>query len=246
MYGLAYTYTGYPMVREARARIAAGQIGRVRKVLVEYLQGWLAFATEGEENKQAAWRLDSSKAGLGGCIGDIGVHAFNLAEFITGDRISEINPMLYAIVPGRTLDDDCTSMLRFASGATGVLSASQVALGESNALTIRIYGETGAIEWRQETPDRLKLAAPDCGATILRGGMAGVSDAAQAASRLPSGHPEGYLEAFANIYRDMAQRLRGTPTPLQQTIVEGVRSMRFVTSAVRGNGAGWVSLESEG
>lgn len=242
-YALTYTYTGYPMVREARARILGGEIGRVRKIVAEYFQGWLAAPIEREGQKQASWRVDPKRAGPGGCIGDIGVHAFNLAEFMTGARVVEMNPQLYSVVDGREVDDDCTILTRYDSGATGSISASQIAAGERNALSIRIYGEKGAVTWRQEQPDHLVLIAADGTQTILWGGTAPLGDTARAASRLPSGHPEGYFEAFANLYRDMARTLRGQDAPLLPTIDEGVRSMAFVATAVTHNGAGWTALK---
>lgn len=241
-YGVTYTYTGYPLIREARARIAAGEIGKLRKVVVEYFQGWLAKPIEREGQKQASWRVDPKRAGVGGCIGDIGVHAFNLAEFVTGDRVEAISPQLYAVVEGRQIDDDCTILTRFRSGATGLIAASQIATGERNGLTLRVYGDAGAITWRQETPDRLFLSDPDGTTKILWGGTPVLGSDAQWASRLPAGHPEGYLEAFANLYRDMALRLRGEEAPLLPTIDDGVRSMAFVAAAVEGNGAGWRAL----
>lgn len=241
-YGLTYTYTGYPMIRDARARVAAGEIGRVRKVVVEYFQGWLSQPIEREGNKQASWRLDPERSGLGGCIGDIGVHAFNLAEFVTGDRVTAISPQLDSVVDGRRVDDDCTILTRFAGGASGIVAASQIALGERNGLSLRIYGESGALRWRQETPDLSELLAPDGSMTTVWGGTGAVGPDGQLASRLPGGHPEGYLEAFANLYRDMARRVRGEDAALLPTIADGVRSMAFVETAIRGNGLGWADL----
>lgn len=241
-YALTYTYTGYPMVREARARLAAGEIGRVRKVVVEYFQGWLSEPIERDGNKQAAWRVDPERSGMGGCIGDIGVHAFNLAEFVTGDRITEINAQLYSVVEGREIDDDCTVLARFAGGASGIVAASQIAVGERNGLTLRIYGESGAIRWRQETPDRLELLVANGSMTTLWGGTDAIGADGKRASRLPGGHPEGYFEAFANLYRDMAHKVRGGDAPLLPTIDDGVRSMAFVEAAIRGNGQGWLDV----
>lgn len=241
-YALTYTYTGYPMVREARARVAAGAIGRVRKVVVEYFQGWLAKPIERKGHKQAAWRVDPERSGLGGCIGDIGVHAFNLAEFVSGDRVCAINPQLYAIVDGRKIDDDCTILTRFAGGGSGIVAASQIAVGERNGLTLRLYGETGGLRWRQEAPDRLELLASDGTMTTLWGGTAAIGADGQSASRLPGGHPEGYFEAFANLYCDMARKVRGDATPLLPTIEDGVRSMAFVEASIRGNGLGWADF----
>lgn len=241
-YRLTFTYTGYPMVREARARIAAGEIGRVRKVVVEYFQGWLADRVEETGSKQAAWRVDPAQAGLGGCIGDIGVHAFNIAEFVTGESVCAINSDLAAVVDGRALDDDCTVLLRFAGGTRGILAASQIATGERNNLRLRVFGETGNIAWSHEACDRLTLT--DTGGSIrtLFAGSGAVGPAAVAAARLPAGHPEGYLEAFANLYRDFAGLLGGDAAPQLPGIGEGLRSMAFVETAVRCNGMGWTEL----
>jgi predicted dehydrogenase len=208
LYGLTYTYTGYPLVKEARARIAAGELGNVRKVVVEYPQGWLADRQEDVGNKQAAWRLDPAQAGISSCMGDIGVHAANLAEYVSGVEIAEICSDLTAFVPGRTLDDDGAVLLRFNNGARGVLSASQVSVGEENALSIRVYGEKGGLEWRQHEPNTLWLKWPDRPTQILRAGGPYLSDLAAANTRTPMGHPEGYMEAFANLYLAFAARIR--------------------------------------
>ncbi|WP_326522992.1 Gfo/Idh/MocA family protein [Sphingomonas sp.] len=242
-YGLTFTYTGYPMVREARARIAAGEIGRVRKVIVEYLQGWLSQPIEADGDRQAVWRVDPSRAGIGGCIGDIGVHAFNLAEFVTGDAVAELDADLAAVVPGRALDDDATVLLRFRGGARGIMIASQVATGERNNLRLRIFGERGGIDWCHETADRLALTDADGSIRTIWGGSAAIGGDARAVSRLPAGHPEGYLEAFANIYRDFARRMRGEDAPLLPGVDAGVRAMAFVETAVRANQAGWMELD---
>ncbi|QGP81357.1 gfo/Idh/MocA family oxidoreductase [Sphingobium sp. CAP-1] len=241
-YGLTFTYTGYPMIREARARIAAGAIGRVRKVVAEYFQGWLSDPIEQGGNKQAGWRTDPKQSGQGGCIGDIGVHAFNLAEFVVGDAVEQVNADLAAVVPGRALDDDMTVLLRFAGGARGVVGASQIACGERNHLTLRIYGETGAIRWSHEAADRLTITDADGSDRTLWAGSGHVGAAAARAVRVPAGHPEGYLEAFANLYRDFADHLAGKEAPLLPGIAEGLRSMRFVSACVEGNGKGWVEL----
>ena len=241
LYGLTFTYTGYPLVREMRERIASGAIGALRKVVVEYPQGWLAREAEG---KQAEWRLDPERAGAGGCIGDIGVHAFNLAEFVTGQRVSEVLPDLAAVVPGRALDDDCTVLLRFENGMRGVLLASQIEVGELNGLRIRVYGEDGGMVWQQETPNTVTWHKIDGTTQLLRAGDASLSNAAQSRTRTPGGHPEGYLEAFANIYRDFAAALRGEDAPMLPGLEEGMRSMLFIDTCVRANaaGAGWTDL----
>jgi predicted dehydrogenase len=240
-YGLTYTYSGYPLVREARARIAAGALGTIRKVLVEYPQGWLAGPATG---KQAEWRLDPTRAGLGGCIADIGSHAFHLAEFVTGLRVTRLLADLGAVVAGRTLDDDCQVLLRFDNGARGCLLASQIMLGERNGLRLRVYGDAGALDWRQEDANRLTLHHLDGRTEIVQAGDATLGEAARAASRTPGGHPEGYLEAFANLYRDFARQLRGEPGSLVPGIADGVRGMAFITTAVTASrdDAGWVDL----
>lgn len=231
-YALSYTYSGYPLVREARERIAAGELGRVRKVVVEYPQGWLAGKAEG---KQAEWRVDPASAGAGGCIGDIGVHAFQLAEFVTGLKVTSILPDLAAVVPGRALDDDCTVLLRFENGARGVLLASQIEVGERNGLRIRCYGDKGGLVWKQEEPNALTLLHGDGRTEILQAGDAHLGPAATSRTRTPGGHPEGYLEAFANLYRDFAAMLRGEDAPLLPGIADGLRGMAFIDTAVRAN-----------
>ncbi|WP_422058157.1 Gfo/Idh/MocA family protein [Sphingomonas sp.] len=240
-YGLTYTYSGYPLVREARARIAAGAIGMVRKVVVEYPQGWLAGPAEG---KQAEWRVDPARSGAGGCIGDIGVHAFQLAEFVTGLRVTRLLADLAAVVPGRALDDDCAILLRFDNRARGVLLASQIEVGELNGLRIRVYGDKGGLVWRQETPNDLTLHSIHGRTEIVRAGDAALGADARARSRTPGGHPEGYLEAFANLYRDFAAQLRGEVAPLLPDAAEGLRGMAFIETAVTASRdeAGWVDL----
>ncbi|MFM2370804.1 MAG: hypothetical protein RIS85_526 [Pseudomonadota bacterium] len=241
-FGVTYTYSGYPLVREARARIAAGQIGTIRKVVVEYPQGWLAGEAVG---KQAEWRVDPAKAGLGGCIGDIGVHAFQLAEFVTGLRVTEMLADLGAVVPGRLLDDDCTILLRFDNGARGVLLASQIEVGELNGLRIRAYGDKGGIVWKQEVPNTLTLHSLDGRTEIIHAGGSQLGPDAASRTRTPAGHPEGYLEAFANLYRDFAALVRGEAAPLLPGIADGVRGMTFIDTAVSASRAkaGWIKLE---
>jgi predicted dehydrogenase len=246
-YALSYSYSGYPMVRQARVMIAAGAIGPVRKVVAEYLQGWLAEPIEAGGNKQADWRTQPEKSGLGGAISDIGVHAFHLAEFVTGLEVQTLCADLTAMVDGRTLDDDASVLLHFNNGARGVLLASQVAVGEANGLSLRIYGTRGALIWRQENPNRLEHRQLDGRIEVLTAGLEGLSSLAMHATRLPAGHPEGYLEAFANLYRDFARRLRGEAVQTLPGIGDGLRSMLFVERAVvasRGR-LGWVSLNEE-
>lgn len=242
LYGLTYTYSGYPLVREARARVAAGALGAIRKAVVEYPQGWLAGAAAG---KQAEWRVDPAQAGDGGAIADIGVHAFHLAEFVTGLRVTRLLADLASVVPGRTLDDDCQLLLRFEGGARGVLLASQIMLGERNALRLRVYGDKGGLDWAQESPNRLLLHHADGRTEIVQAGDAGLGAEARRATRTPGGHPEGYLEAFANLYRDFARQLRGEPGSLLPGIADGLRGMALVDLAVTASRAeaGWIDFE---
>lgn len=240
-YALTHTYSGYPLVREARARIAAGALGNIRKIVVEYPQGWLAGAAEG---KQAEWRTDPARSGPGGCIGDIGTHAFQLAEFVSGQQVSHLLADLAAVVPGRPVDDDCTVLLRFENGARGVLLASQIEVGEMNGLRIRVYGEKGGLLWKQEVPNTLTIHSIDGRTEIVHAGGAQLGADAMARTRTPTGHPEGYLEAFANLYRDFAATLRGEPAPLLPGIEDALRGMTFVDTAVTASkaGASWVPL----
>jgi predicted dehydrogenase len=240
LYGLTHTYTGYPLVKEARARVAAGELGTIRKVVVEYPQGWLAEREEDKGNKQAAWRLDPKQAGVSSCMGDIGVHAANLAEYVSGVAISAICSDLTAFVPARTLDDDGAVLLRFDNGARGVLLASQISVGEENALSIRVYGEKGGLEWHQQEPNTLWLKWPERPTQMLRTGGPYLSDVATANTRTPMGHPEGYLEAFANIYLAFAGQIRDLESGETNTargtdcpgINEAVRGMTFIELAV--------------
>jgi predicted dehydrogenase len=245
LYALTYTYTGYPMVRAARALCAAGRLGAIRKILVEYIQGWLARPLERQGDKQAAWRADPARAGLGGCIGDIGVHAFNLAEFVSGQKVTSLSADLASLVPGRALDDDCSVLLRFDGGGRGALHASQIAAGSRNGLRLRIWGEKGGLDWSHEQPDRLTLDWPDEPSQVLHAASSYLPRMAAFASRLPAGHPEGYIEAFATIYRDFADAIADgciAPSSPLPTIAQGVRGMAFIDAAVTGNGAGWIAL----
>lgn len=238
---ITYTYSGYPLVREARARVAAGALGSIRKIVVSYSQGWLAGS---EQGKQAAWRVDPARAGPGGCVADIGVHAFQLAEFVTGLKVAEILSDLGSVVPGRALDDDCSILLRFENGARGVLLASQVEVGERNGLKIRVYGDKGGLIWRQELPNSLTFHTLDGRSEIVHAGGSQLGPDAQARTRIPGGHPEGYLEAFANLYRDFAALLRGERAPLLPDISQGVRGMTFIATAVAASRdrSGWTPL----
>jgi predicted dehydrogenase len=240
---LTHTYSGYPMVKQARAMVTGGALGKIRKVWVEYPQGWLSKLSEREGNAQAAWRTDPKKSGKAGAMGDIGTHAAHLAEYVTGSQITHLCADLNAMVEGRILDDDGNVLLRMSNGARGVLMASQVAAGEENALKIRIYGEKGGIEWAQHEPNTLLVKWLDQPTQILRaGGNYGdrLSSFATSNCRTPGGHPEGYLEAFANIYRNFAQTLSAridgtTPTPEMldfPNTQDGLRGMAFIDNVV--------------
>jgi predicted dehydrogenase len=238
-YGLTHTYAGYALVREARAICAAGQLGKIRKIAVEYLQGWLAKPIETSGQKQAAWRSDPAQSGLGGCIGDIGVHAFHLVEYVTGLKVVGLNASLLSVVPGRELDDDCTALLRMGNDAQGLLMTSQIAAGEGNGLRLRVYGENGSLDWRQEDPNRLRVKWADGPEEIRHAAGSYLSGDARAVTRLPGGHPEGYLEAFAVLYREFAdvliawQKSRKSELPSTLPGIEaGVRGMRFIDRAV--------------
>ncbi len=203
-YALTHTYAGYPLVREARSICASGELGVIRKVLVEYLQGWLTSPIEQTGQKQAAWRIDPVRNGPGGAIGDIGTHAFHLAEYITGIDVTAMHATLRSVVPTRKVDDDCTALLKLANGASGVLAVSQIAAGEGNGLRIRVYGERASLHWAQEEPNRLWIKHADGPEEIRHAAGSYLSADARAVTRLPGGHPEGYLEAFAVLYREFA------------------------------------------
>jgi len=245
---LTHTYSGYPMVKQAKAMIGDGALGNIRKVVVEYPQGWLSRLSEREGNAQAAWRTDPTKSGKSGSMGDIGTHAAHLAEYVTGLRITELCADLSTLVEGRLLDDDGNVLLRFDNGARGVLVASQISAGEENALRIRVYGEKGGIEWAQEDPNNLIVKLLDQPRQYIRTGNAyqapyTLSKFATHNTRIPAGHPEGLLEAFANIYRNfvltVSAKLNGeTPTPEMldfPQVDEGVRGMAFIDQVVASN-----------
>lgn len=240
LYGLTHTYTGYPLVKEARARVASGSLGEIRKIVVEYPQGWLADRQEDADNKQASWRLDPAQAGVSSCMGDIGVHAANLAEYVSGLKITAICSDLTSFVSGRTLDDDGAVLLRFENDARGILHASQISVGEENALSIRIYGEKGGLEWRQQEPNTLWLKWADRPTEMLRSGGGYLGQLASANTRTPMGHPEGYLEAFANIYLAFAGQIRAReagslPSARARDcpgINDAIRGMTFIELAV--------------
>ncbi|USU02685.1 Gfo/Idh/MocA family oxidoreductase [Pseudomonas siliginis] len=238
IYGLAHTYLGYAMVWQAREMVASGVLGHVRKVIVEYPQGWLSTDVAGQGNKQAGWRDDPAQSGIGGCIGDIGTHAFSLAEFVAGQSIQFISAMLGSHVEGRQLDDDVAMLFKMSDGASGVLLASQVCAGEENPLKIRVYGDKGGLEWRQEEPASLIHRPLNEPMRILRSGVGQpwLCDAASQRMRLPAGHPEGYLEAMANLYGDLAeaivQDVEGHQAPGIPGIETGLRGMAFIETAI--------------
>jgi len=241
VFALTHTYTGYPMVKEAKHLIASGTLGKIRKVYVEYPQGWLSTFVEGTGSKQASWRTDPTKSGAGGAIGDIGTHAANLAEYITGSDITEICALLNTYVKGRLLDDDSTMLLKFENGSTGTLMATQVAAGEENNINIRVYGEKGGLEWKQEDQNTLVLKWLDKPKQILRAGAGYLSDIAKLNTRTPSGHPEGYLEAFANIYMSFARAVRDYKPGKKVNsakydfpdVEDGVKGMAFVDTVIK-------------
>jgi len=252
LYGLTHNYTGYPLVKQAREMVAAGKLGKIRKVVAEYPQGWLATRLEAGDQKQAAWRTDPKRSGAAGCIGDIGTHAENLAEYITGLEIDELCADLTAFVDGRLLDDDGNILLRFKGGAKGVLHASQISVGEENNLSIRVYGEKGGLEWHQKEPNTLLVKWLDEPMQVYRTGQGYLGAAAAANTRTPPAHPEGYLEAFANIYRNFAHHIRAlktgeTPDALvtdYPKIDDGIRGMAFIEATVKSskNGAVWTKM----
>ncbi len=238
---LTHTYSGYPAVKEARERLKRGELGEIRKIYVEYPQGWLSAKVEDKGNAQAAWRTDPKRSGKAGCMGDIGTHAFHLAEYISGLKATELCAELNIFVPGRLLDDDGAALLRFSNGARGVLMATQVAAGEENAIKIRIYGDKGGLEWAQQEPNTLWLKWTDRPVEMIRTGQGYMSVAAKHNTRTPAGHPEGYLEAFANIYRNFSLTVRAKlegRTPQSEwldfpTIEDGVRGMQFIETMVQ-------------
>lgn len=256
LFALTHNYTGYPMVKQAKAMVKNGDIGKIRKVVVEYPQGWLANRRKDEDSKQASWRTDPKKSGIVGAMGDIGTHAENLAEYITGLKIKELYADLTIFVEGRLLDDDANILLRFDNGAKGILHCSQISVGEENGLNIRIWGETGGLEWHQMEPNSLIVKWLDRPKEIIRTGLSflypemTVSPEALAHTRVPAGHPEGYLEAFANIYRNFAKHIQAhiegqaqDPIYDYPSVSDGVRGMKFIYKVVESNEKqAWVEL----
>ncbi len=252
VFGLTHNYTGYPLVRQAREMVAEGALGPIRLVQAEYVQDWLSTPLEETGQKQAEWRTDPARSGPAGCVGDIGTHAFNLARFITGLQLEELAADLQTFVPGRRLDDNAHILLRFAGGARGMLWSSQVAPGHENGLRIRIYGETGGLAWSQEDPNQLVHTPLGEAPRLLTRGGPGLGGAAARATRIPPGHPEGYLEGFAQLYLDLAEqieaRLSGrSPDPaamLVPTVADGVEGVRFIARSVRSSeeGGTWLAF----
>ncbi len=252
-FALTHTYTGYPMVKEARQIVKSGKLGSVRKIMVEYPQGWLAQKEEDGDNKQAAWRTDPKRSGKSGAYGDIGTHAANMAEYVSGLNVTKVLSQLSKVVKGRLLDDDASALLEFEGGVPGVLTVSQISAGEENGIKVRVYGESGGLIWTQRDPNSLVLTWGDKPHETLRTGTGYVSEAAQANSRTPAGHPEGYLEAFANIYRNFAKHLRAHSEGKEHNmdiydypeIEDGVHGMSMVDAMVESTEKGnvWVSVE---
>ncbi|MBJ7880447.1 Gfo/Idh/MocA family protein [Gelidibacter salicanalis] len=251
LFALTHNYPGSPMVKQAKAMVDNSELGPIRKVQVQYLQGWMATAVEDSGNKQASWRVDPSKSGVGGALGDIGTHAHNLVEYITGLQIKELAADLGRLGKGRVLDDDGNILLRLENGAKGTMSLSQIAVGEENNLSIRVYGEKGSLEWHQEKPNELTTRWLDRPKIIFTPNGNSLSPISLAASRIPAGHPEGYLEAFANVYKNFATHLNALmtkteiETPDYPTVSDGVRGVQFIHAAVESDkhNAAWVGLD---
>lgn len=243
IFAITYNYSGYPMVRHAREMVASGKLGNIRVIQVEYAQDWLATNIEAKGQKQAAWRTDPELAGAGGSIGDIGTHAFHLAEFISGLEAKSLLADLDTFVSGRKLDDNANILLHYSNGAKGMLWSSQVASGQENALRIRLFGDKGGLEWAQEDPNYLHYTQLGESHQVLTRGGHGLAEAAVSATRTPAGHPEGFLEGFANLYRDIADMIEANRTgksftTLVPDVTDGVKGIRFVEKAVNSSAAG--------
>ena len=253
IFALTHNYTGYPMVKQAKQMIKHGELGNIRKVVVEYPQGWLSTLLESSDQKQAAWRTDPKKSGKAGAMGDIGTHAENLAEYITGLRITQLCADISIMVEGRRLDDDGNVLLRFDNGAKGILHASQISAGEENDLNIRVYGEKGGLAWSQMEPNSLKVSWLDKPTELRRTGVGPLYPESEAHTRIPAGHPEGYLEAFGNIYRNVAKCIQARIDGVEvdtiyndfPTVDDGVRGMRFIDKVIESGNTEdvkWVSM----
>jgi predicted dehydrogenase len=254
IFGLTHNYTGYPLVRQAREMIEAGEVGRIRVVQVEYAQDWLTTAVEATGQKQAVWRTDPAQSGPAGSLGDIGTHAYNIACFVTGLRCDQVAADVSIFVPGRRLDDNVQVLLRFDGGARGMLWASQVATGNENNLRLRVYGEKAGIEWGQENPNYMRFTPYGKAPVSISRAGAGATASAKHASRIPSGHPEGYLEAFAQLYTDLAEQIAARnagrpPMPsslLVPNVEDGVAGVRFISGVLESSrqNSAWVNLPS--
>jgi predicted dehydrogenase len=244
LYGLTHPYTAYPVIQQARELVANGTLGTVRKIIVEYIQGWLSAPLE---RSQAVWRLDPRRAGVSCCMGDIGVHAFNLCEYVSGLNATRLSAELSSIVDGRSLDDDGTVLLHFDNGARGTLLASQICTGEENAIRLRIYGDKAGLDWHQMEPNSLWLRHADKPVELIRTGNAYMGEAAKALTRVPAGHPEGYIEAFANVYRSFAAQIRAHGSDSKVAPAPGIRAalrgMAFIETVVRSDAADNVWLD---
>ncbi len=250
IFALTHNYTGHPLVKQAKAMVANGDLGTIRKIQVQYLQGWLSTSLEKTGQKQASWRVDPKQSGIGGALGDIGTHAENLVEYITGLKINEIAADLGKFGEGRVLDDDGNLLIRMENGAKGIMSFSQIALGEENNLSIKVYGDKASLEWNQETPNQLLTHWLNKTKKIFTSNGNDLYPEALNCSRIPAGHPEGYLEAFATIYKNFAIHLMAilenkTPeTTDYPTVIDGVRGMRFIYAAVQSdkNNSTWTKI----
>jgi predicted dehydrogenase len=252
VFGLTHNYTGHPMVRQAREMVASGELGALRVIQVDYAQDWLATPLEKTGHKQADWRTDPARSGPGGSLGDIGTHAFNLACFVTGLACEQVAADVTTFVPGRRLDDNVQVMLRFSKGAKGALWASQVATGNENNLRLRVYGEKAGLEWHQENPNELSFMSLGQPQRTIRRGSPGTGPSAAHATRVPSGHPEGYLEAFAQLYADLAEQITArrenrTPDPqslLVPSVLDGVEGVKFINAVLKSSsrGSAWTAL----
>lgn len=252
LFCLTHTYTGYPMIKEAKEILAQGKLGKIRKVIVEYIQGWLSKKQETEGNKQAIWRMDPKRAGISCTMGDIGVHAFNMVEYLTGIEVNKVSADLTSFIQGRKLDDDGSVLLRLGNDVKGVLTASQICAGEENNFNIKIYCEKGGLVWNQMEPNTVLLKWQDKPMEILRTGWGDRSKNASIHTRIPSGHPEGYIEAFANLYRNFAMHLGSLLFNEEYnskydypSVKDGVRGMLFVNAVVESskNNSKWIKLE---
>lgn len=248
--GVTHTYSGYAMIKEMKHRVAKGDLGTLRKIYVEYPQGWLSLPLEKEGQKQASWRTDPARSGAGGAVGDIGTHAAHLAEYVSGLRIQELSAQLNTHIDGRLLDDDAAALLKFSEGVSGILIATQVAAGEENRLKLRIYGEKGGFEWSHGDPNTLLWKPLDQPVQILRAANGYLSESASKISRTPPGHPEGFLEAFANLYLEFFSAIREhaqgrNPSADLPDVHDGVRGMKFIDAMVHSSAAGgkWTTIE---